>query len=65
MTVQAAAAPVGTGTIPPQSLAKGASGNALLRVERALAGTGTWRDAHAAITAAVAGPVDASPRACL
>jgi lantibiotic biosynthesis protein len=50
---------------PPQSLAKGAAGIALLHVEHALNGSGTWAAAHAAITAITAAPVDASTRACL
>lgn len=65
MTAQAPPAPASARTIPPQSLARGAAGDALLHVERALASTGRWRDAHAAITTITAGPVDASSRACL
>lgn len=48
-----------------QSLARGAAGTALLPVEQALTGTGTWRDAHAAIKQATAAPVDAGPHAAL
>jgi hypothetical protein len=48
-----------------QSLAKGAAGNALLAIERALSGEGSWRDAHAQITAAVSQPVIASVQAGL
>ncbi len=43
-----------------QSLTKGTSGIALLHIERALAGHGTWRQAHRWITAAVAGNVSAT-----
>jgi lantibiotic biosynthesis protein len=46
---------------PAQSLARGAAGAALLSVEHALNGSGTWGAAHAAITAAFAAPVDAGP----
>ena len=48
-----------------QSLGTGAAGTALLHVELALTGTGTWHDAHEAITRAAAEPVDASPSGCL
>jgi lantibiotic biosynthesis protein len=48
-----------------QSLGTGAAGAALLHVELALTGTGTWHDAHEAITRAAAEPVDASPSGCL
>lgn len=51
--------------IPAQSLARGMAGTALLRIEQALNGTGTWAGAHAAVTAAATGPADASPRASL
>jgi hypothetical protein len=50
---------------PAQSLARGTAGTALLHVEQAMAGTGTWADAHAAITAAAAEPLDAGPGAAL
>ncbi|MGH3278700.1 MAG: lanthionine synthetase C family protein [Trebonia sp.] len=50
---------------PAQSLARGAAGTALLRVEQAMAGTGTWAAAHAAITSAAAEPLDAGPGAAL
>lgn len=43
-----------------QSLDTGAAGTALLHIERALTGAGTWHDAHRAIIRAAAGPVDAS-----
>ncbi|GAA3436950.1 lanthionine synthetase C family protein [Kutzneria kofuensis] len=43
-----------------QSLTKGTAGIALLHIERALAGRGTWRHAHRWITAAVAGHVSAT-----
>jgi hypothetical protein len=55
----------GTTGALPQSLARGAAGAALLPIERALTGTGTWADAHAAITTAATGPIDASPAASL
>ena len=45
---------------PAQSLARGAAGTALLRIERALNGSGTWHDAHAAITQITPEPVDGS-----
>jgi lantibiotic biosynthesis protein len=48
-----------------QSLDAGAAGTALLHVELALTGTGTWHDAHEAVTRAAAEPVDASPSGCL
>ncbi|MFV2112866.1 lanthionine synthetase C family protein [Micromonospora sp. LOL_025] len=41
-----------------QSLATGTAGIALLHLERALAGTGSWADAHAHIRAAATGPLD-------
>lgn len=43
-----------------QSLTKGTVGIALLHIERALAGRGTWRHAHRWIMAAVAGQVSAT-----
>lgn len=48
-----------------QSLDTGAAGTALLHVELALTGAGTWPDAHAAIIRATAEPVDGSPSGCL
>ena len=48
-----------------QSLDTGAAGAALLHVELALTGTGTWHDARQAITRATAEPVDASPGGCM
>ena len=48
-----------------QSLARGAAGIALLRIEQAMTGTGRWADARAAITAAAAEPVDTGHRAAL
>lgn len=48
-----------------QSLDTGAAGTALLHIELALTGTGTWHDAHHAINQAAAEPVDASPSGCL
>jgi hypothetical protein len=65
VTAPAPATPAGTARFPAQSLARGSAGTALLLVERALAGTGSWRDAHAAVTAITAAPVDAGRRACL
>jgi hypothetical protein len=44
----------------PQSLTKGAAGIALLHIERALAGCGTWQQAHIWIRSAVAGQVSAT-----
>jgi hypothetical protein len=52
------------GREPAQSLA-GAAGTALLHVELALTGTGTWHDAHGAIIQGAAEPIDASPSGCL
>ena len=49
----------------PLSLARGAAGIALLHIERALTGSGTWSDAHAAVQCAAEAPVDASPAAGL
>lgn len=43
-----------------QSLGRGAVAGALLHVERACAGTGTWSTAQAHIEAVTAGPVDAA-----
>ncbi|MEO3854505.1 lanthionine synthetase C family protein [Acrocarpospora sp. B8E8] len=48
-----------------QSLATGAVGTALLSVERALAGSGGWRDAHERIRQVTAGPIDAAAHAGL
>ncbi|CUU54973.1 Lanthionine synthetase C-like protein [Parafrankia irregularis] len=48
-----------------QSLAHGAAGLALLRVELALTGSGTWQDAHDALVLATSEPVDGSPSGCL
>lgn len=44
----------------PQSLTKGAAGIALLHIERAHAGCGTWQQAHLWITNAVAGQISAT-----
>ncbi len=44
-----------------QSLASGAAGTALLHIEKALTGTGTWAAAKAAIARTAAAPVDAGP----
>ncbi|AEW92914.1 hypothetical protein SCATT_05430 [Streptantibioticus cattleyicolor NRRL 8057 = DSM 46488] len=43
-----------------QSLARGPAGIALLHIERAHTGDGTWQQAHAWITRAVAGPISAA-----
>ncbi len=48
-----------------QSLAHGAAGTALLHIERAMAGSGSWGTARARIQQAVAGPVDAAEHAGL
>lgn len=48
-----------------QSLARGAAGTALLHVERAWAGSGSWDTAHTHIRRALAGPVDAADHAGL
>ncbi len=44
-----------------QSLASGTAGHALLAIERALNGDGTWAAAQRLIKQATAGPVDAGP----
>ncbi|MEV4502586.1 lanthionine synthetase C family protein [Streptomyces klenkii] len=43
-----------------QSLANGAAGTALLHIERARTGQGTWQQAHSWITKAVAGEISAA-----
>jgi len=48
-----------------QSLARGAPGTALLHIERAMTGSGSWDTARAHIQQAVAGPVDAAEHAGL
>jgi hypothetical protein len=48
-----------------QSLARGAVGTALLHVERAWTGSGSWETAQAHIGRVVAGPVDAAEHAGL
>jgi len=48
-----------------QSLAQGAAGIALLNIERAHTGHGTWRQAHTWITNAVAGEISAADTAGL
>lgn len=48
-----------------QSLAQGTAGIALLHVERAHAGQGTWRRAHSWVEAAAAGEASAAPTAGL
>lgn len=59
-----------TGRLPAeatarQSLANGAAGAALLHIERAMTGSGTWGSADAQIRDATSGPIDASQRAAL
>ncbi|WP_030546672.1 lanthionine synthetase C family protein [Streptomyces albus] len=49
----------------PQSLAGGASGIALLHIERARTGRGSWNTAHTWLTAAVHGDVSAAANANL
>ncbi|MEU9774823.1 lanthionine synthetase C family protein [Streptomyces sp. NPDC047968] len=49
----------------PQSLAGGASGIALLHIERARAGRGSWEIAHAWLAAAVDGDISAAANANL
>jgi hypothetical protein len=51
--------------VASQSLARGAVGTALLHVERAWAGCGSWETAQAYIRQVVAGPVDAAEQAGL
>lgn len=48
-----------------QSLARGAAGTALLHIERASNGTGSWETADAHIRRAAAGPIDAAQHAGL
>ena len=48
-----------------QSLAHGAAGVALLRIELALTGAGSWHHAHQALVHATSEPVDGSPSGCL
>jgi class I lanthipeptide synthase len=48
-----------------QSLASGAAGTALLHIELALTGAGSWRDAAVTIELATREPIDASPSGCL
>jgi hypothetical protein len=59
------APPITSAQATAQSLDTGAAGVALLRVEQALAGIGTWHHAHEVITRAAAEPIDASPSGCL
>ncbi|MGH4028781.1 lanthionine synthetase C family protein [Actinomycetota bacterium Odt1-20B] len=49
----------------PQSLAGGASGIALLHIERARTGRGDWNTAHAWLATAVRGEISAAPNANL
>jgi len=53
------------GEVTSQSLARGAVGTALLHVERAWTGSGSWDTAQARIRRVVAGPVDAAEHAGL
>lgn len=48
-----------------QSLSQGTAGTALLHIERALTGQGSWQRAHAWVRAAVGGEVSAGPAAGL
>ncbi|MEU8299761.1 lanthionine synthetase C family protein [Micromonospora sp. NPDC048909] len=54
-----------TGEADGQSLATGSVGPALLAIEQALRGTGTWATAHLLVTQATSGPVDAGRHAGL
>jgi hypothetical protein len=47
------------------SLARGAAGIALLHIDNALTGAGTWETAHAWVRAATRAPVSAADDACL
>lgn len=49
----------------PQSLSRGAIGIALLAIERAHNGTGTWNAAHAALAAATSRPLNTGDNASL
>ncbi len=49
----------------PQSLAGGAAGIALLHIERARSGRGSWKTAHQWLSEAVSGEVTAAPNASL
>ncbi|MGH3929945.1 MAG: lanthionine synthetase, partial [Pseudonocardiaceae bacterium] len=49
----------------PQSLTKGAAGIALLHIERAHAGCGTWQQAHTWIKNAVADQISATDNTSL
>lgn len=51
--------------VAAQSLAHGMAGIALLRIERAHTGTGSWQQAHQALVLAASAPVDGSPSGCL
>lgn len=59
------ASPSGPGRAWPQALADGAAGIALLHIERARSGQGSWRTAHAWVSAAVADEVTAAANAGL
>lgn len=48
-----------------QSLGGGTAGTALLHIERALTGSGSWETAHSHIRRAAAGPIDAAEHAGL
>lgn len=54
-----------TATSRPQSLANGAAGTALLHIERAHTGRGSWPTAHAWVQKASSAPVSATDDACL
>ncbi len=53
------------GPLRAQCMASGLAGDALLHIERARSGTGTWKAAHAALAAVTCHPVVASPAASL
>jgi lantibiotic biosynthesis protein len=57
--------PPGGGRFWPQSLASGAAGIALLHIERARAGRGTWETAHTWLSLATSGEVTAASNASL
>jgi hypothetical protein len=54
-----------TTSMDGQSLADGAAGVALLHIERARTGQGSWAAAHALITQAATAPIDAGDHAGL
>jgi hypothetical protein len=59
------AAPDPAESLRAQCLARGLAGDALLPIERARNGTGSWRDARTALAAATRHPVTATPAASL